>query len=331
MKSRLLSIIIILVSKVLLYSQLDTNFVKKFPNLITASIHISSKNTGFSFNPKEKENSEEANSVSFISNRDISVGFKVSYKDLFVKYSVSLPFGVFSFKNFGNSSSTDFQIEYSHENWLVGGHYYRYEGYTDISDYDDDKGDKTAKANLYRSDIVSQYYESDFKYFFTNKLSYNSTFKSKYVQKRSAYSIFMALKINQLSIKGDSTLISGEFASGFSNYKDIKKITTSGVSTKFGVIGIFVWRKFFVAALVGGGISSRQEYFASNQKTSSQFCFTPNAEALLSLGYNSKQYYITLSNADSFYLSEFGEKISFINFHYQIALNFGLRFDICKK
>lgn len=294
----ILFIIFIILSSTNIFSQEKKTFDSlPYIRIPEFSLHgrVAHSNSPFFIKIKEKETVN----LNYRTNNKLTLGFGFNYKDIGLSIGVGIPV---YFKDTSQYTPTSAIIIY------IDGQYWKLFGDLSIKGY---KGytDESYENNIHRPDIINTNIIGNIRYKFNDQYNYLSAkgFSGKYY--KSTFSPYAGIKISQLNVRGDSSIISNTNSNITSIIKDATYINEFVIGITGGICYIYVYKDLFFHIIAGGGIMFSEEnykrfedhYFSANEFdfiTDIKFNFGYNAHktfAIIETRYN-QQLYNTKNN-----------------------------------
>lgn len=279
-------------------SEIDTNYIRTFPNALTIKSFINGKLLFLDI--EDQKNDYELN---YMPNGNNSLGFGFNYKWV----GLSLGFKMVDENNqsiYGETGYFDFLTSFILRKGFIDIYFQKYSGfYLDnsaamIRDW------PAVDTYLIRPDISLISSGIDYTHVINpEKFSYIAAFSQTEVQRKSAGSIILGGSVNYHYVSGDSSFIPDnliyEEAFNANPVKGVRGITTNA---RFGYAHTLVaLERFFVSLSLDAGIG--YVYSTSTEtsgKLNHSFQVNPIASFRMAAGYNHNKWFLGLTAA-SFY------------------------------
>lgn len=276
--------------------KLDTNYVKAYKDELTARIYLSRKQNGYNlsdrlFSPLLK----------YKTNDNLLIGMGYTYNFLTLNLAVKMPFINQDDDYYGKSSYLDLNIHTIFRSYIVDFYLQWSKGYflTNPEKVIPDWGTQTTYP--IRGDLRTHILGLNVQYLFnSSRYSYKASFLQNEFQRRSAGSPIAGIEAYWMLGMSDSVMVGGNIPPvGFLDNNPFNQVDMANVGVNGGYAYTFVMReKLFLSLSTIFGISGgyNQVHYTDNSITlRSGLTAGVTNSTRISLGVNSKQYYIGLS------------------------------------
>ena len=268
--------------------------------------------------------------INYLANANDVTGVEVDYD----KFSLS-----FAFKSTppdgqskqGQTAYKSFNFSFGGNKWLVETSYKNYKGFYDDNTAAYDTSFGPTKPFYQNHSMVTKGLKVKGFYFFNNrKFSYKSSYSCIYRQLKSAFSLFAIGNMYYNRFASDTSFIPPPVWNFYSAYYDMNRLNVLAFSGGMGASGnIIMHKKFFLNLTLGLGIEMQNRnyhYYFSNQYARRVY-ISLVGDARAALGYNGKNFFITLSSMNDF--------VNFNDNHFKMESSFisgsftyGYRFNV---
>ena len=276
--------------------QLDTNYVEAFKDELTVRAYVSRKQNGYNLS-----NRLFSPWIKYKTNDNLLLGLGYTYSFLTLNLAVKMPFINQDDDLYGESKYFDLQAHSIFRSYIVDLYLQWNKGYYVSNPEDLIPNWSTASPFPQRGDLRTHILGLNVQYLFnSSRYSYKASFLQNEFQKRSAGSPIVGIEAYWMLGMADSVLVGGNIPpSGFLEDTPFNQVDIMNVGVNGGYAYTFVLKeKLFLSLSTVFGISGgyNQVHHTASSVTSSMGIsagFTNSTR--ISLGFNSKRYYVGLS------------------------------------
>ncbi len=311
-------LLFILISNYIL-AQFDTSYVYITKNKFSTNGIFEFYNTSLKIKPNSDFNQNNAvdsiidASQQLKSKNNIYVGFGLTFYHIGISLSFSLPYT--NIPELKDLPSVSFTGGYSVKKFYAEVHYRNYKGFQE--QIFSVQSDSVYEKYKIIKNLEYEYINGILYYFFSGQYNYDAAFKNYNIQKKSAYTPYVAVNAGYIGLDGS-------FDNVYSNnQKTDVYIDNYNINANLGIAGTFVFKKYYASVLGHIGLSVNKIY--SNEKTP-VIKPLPSLEVKSAIGYNSNFFFASfnfLYNNNIIYLEP--NKIGVNNFYF--AIKAGLKFN----
>jgi hypothetical protein len=276
--------------------QLDTNYVKAYKDELTVRTYIARKQNGYSF-----ASSLARPWLRYRTNDNLLLGLGYTYSFLTLNLAVKMPFINQDDDLYGKSKYFDLQAHSIFRSFIVDFYLQWNKGYY-LSNPDKlIPGWSDGDVFPSRGDLRTHILGLNVQYLFNSShYSYKASFLQNEFQKRSAGSPIVGVEAYWMLGMSDSALVGTNIPpSGFLEDNLFNQVDISNVGINGGYAYTFVWNeKLFLSLSTVFGISggyNQVHHTLESMTINSGITAGMTNSTRISLGFNSKQFYVGLS------------------------------------
>ncbi len=277
--------------------QVDTNYIKVYKDELTTRLYVSRKQNGYNlskglYQPWMK----------YKTNDNILLGMGYTYSFLTINLGVKLPFINQDDELYGKSKYLDLQTNFLFRSYIIDLYLQWNSGYylsnpDDVYDSWNNNEDIMPQRGDMRTNIVGLNVQ---RLFNSERYSYKASFWQNEFQKKSAGSAIVGVEAYWMLGMSDSMMVgsaiplSGYLDDELFNQNDIVNVGLNG-----GYAYTFVWaEKLYLSLWTMFGVSGayhRVRYTPDSYTLSKGFSVGLTNNTKISLGFNSRRYYLGVS------------------------------------
>ena len=284
-------------------AEYDTNYYRKYNDRLIIALYQSNRQYNIHYTQKLIPDPLVKSKINYFANANNVTGIEIDYDKL------SLSLGFKSSPPDGQSRQE--KTTYKSLNFSVGGNtwfletsYKNYKGFYDNNTAAYDTSFNPDKPFYQSGSMSTKGLKVKGFYFFNHrKFSYKSSYTCIYRQLKSAFSFFAIGNIYYNRFSSDTSFIPPPVWNFYSAYYDMNRLNVLAFSGGMGASGnLIISKKFFLNLTLDLGIEMQNRnyhYYFSDHKARRVY-ISSVGDARLALGYNGKNFFITLSSMNDF-------------------------------
>ncbi len=276
--------------------KIDTNYIEAYKDELTVRAFVSRKQKGYNlstrlFSPWMK----------YRTNDNLLLGLGYTYNFLTLNLAVKMPFINQDDDEYGESKYFDLDLHTIFRSYIVDFYLQWNKGYFVSNPEKLDPAWDPQSGYPIRGDLRTHVLGLNVQYLFnSSRYSYKAAFLQNEFQKRSAGSPIAGIEAYYLLGISDSVMVGGNIPpAGFLDDNPFNQVDIANVGVNGGYAYTFVWKeKLFISLSTLFGISggyNQVHHTASSVTYRSGFTAGLTNSTRISLGVNSKRYYVGLS------------------------------------
>ena len=276
--------------------KLDTNYVEAYKDELTVRAYVSRKQNGYNLS-----NRLFSPWIKYKTNDNLLLGMGYTYSFLTLNLAVKMPFINQDDHLYGESKYFDLQAHSIFRSYIVDLYLQWNKGYYISNPEDLVPNWSASSAFPQRGDLRTHILGLNVQYLFnSSRYSYKASFLQNEFQKRSAGSPIVGVEAYWMLGMADSVLVGGYIPpSGFLEDNPFNQVDIMNVGINGGYAYTFVSKeKLFLSLSTVFGISggyNQVHHTASSVTTNMGISAGFTNSTRISLGYNTKRYYVGLS------------------------------------
>lgn len=283
----------------------DTNYYESYLEDLTTRLYSSVKYTAFRIvNTKEKQN------LFYQGNRNIILGFGVSYSWFTINIGLNFPFVNHDNDKYGKTTYLDLQTHMYLRQFNIDLYLQTYSGNYLSNSADVLKDWPNRDTFQTRRDINTFTLGYNFQYVFNwKRFSFKAIYNQNEWQKKSAGSLVGGATVFYVSNKGDSSLIPQNLKNPdlfYGNNYNEQSVLNIGLSAGY-YYTLVIAKHFFISAGLAIGPSLGNSWINNDQEDDESWknrVFNVNNKVMASLGYNSERLFIGFSFLQQMYFNQ---------------------------
>lgn len=306
----------------------DSSYYYKYDDRLVVAMYQSYRTYNLLFSQTVTPDSTGRSILEYHADANNITGIELDYD----KFSLS--FGIKSsspntYKK-GNTAYSNFGFSFGGNRWRLETSYRKYKGFYDIRTAAYDTTYRDSLPYYQNPSLTNRSVRAKFFYFFNNKkFSYSSAYSCTYRQTRTAFSWALVGNIYQNTLSADTSFFPHFVRNMYGGNADLNRLGVVGLSGGAGFSGnIVLFRSLFVnlTFLIGPEIQWRK--YAHYSGASRTFAYLTGAgDGRASIGYNSRNFFMTLTTLNDFYATN-GRGLQFTTKFISGAFTFGYRFKV---
>jgi hypothetical protein len=277
--------------------QVDTNYIEVYKDELTTRLYISRKQNGYSLSESLFQSW-----MKYKTNDNILIGLGYTYSFLTINLGVKLPFVNEDDELYGKSKYIDLQTNFLFRSYIVDLYLQWNSGYylsnpDDVYNYWGNNEDIMPQRGDMRTNIVGLNVQ---RLFNSERYSYKASFWQNEFQKRSAGTAIVGAEAYRMLGMTDSLMVESAIpSSGYMDDELFNQNDMVNVGLNGGYAYTFVWaEKLYLSLWTMFGVSGayhRVHYTPDSYTLSKGFSVGLTNNTKISLGFNSRRYYVGLS------------------------------------
>jgi hypothetical protein len=273
----------------------DTLYIKTYPNYLSTAAHILVPEIYLDLNPIGRKALNHHALSKFRTNVNTIVAFTGSYRFVTVGFAIALKSSIQNKEGYANTSYRTATIKYNNPIYSLQFKFIKMKGFTDINQLNNQ--DSTRKY-LTRQDIIMKEYHFEGIYNLSwKKYAYMAPidFTQRQVKSRIGFMIKAGVYYNELY--SDTNLLSVRQRDYFEGFTNINIMKSYSLKFAPGIGGNLLFkRKIYLAAsvFVPYNLYLNKLYTPGNQRTRSETSLQLVLDGMVSIGYQSKQFYTSI-------------------------------------
>jgi hypothetical protein len=232
----------------------------------------------------------EKRTIGYYSNKPYSLGVGVYLFEVAAEIAFAIPLNAKSKSIYGESESTNLQLNLLGKKWGIDGYFQRYQGFY----MKDSKVEVPANTPyIQRPDIKTQNIGLNVNYTFNyNKFSFRAAYNYSERQLKSAGSFLLFGSFDNFNISADSAIIGTKYQASFLSTSKVRDIRALIVGATPGYTYSLIYEGFFINGALGFGPAYNfVDYTMEDNSNGSKSTVNVFAILKISVGYNSDRFF----------------------------------------